>query len=74
MTENEEKKHRPDLLHQECQEAMDLLQESCPKIRAAFKLLRREALTEAVQAFIPQPTVEAFHVGILHRFAWLNEL
>src|SRR5207249_9624875 len=28
----------------------------------------------SVQAFIPQPTIEAFHVGILHRLARLNEL
>jgi hypothetical protein len=27
----------------------------------------------SVQALIPQPSVEAFHVGVLHRFAWLNE-
>ena len=26
-----------------------------------------------VQAFIPELAVKAFDIGILHRFAWLNE-
>src|SRR5258705_915327 len=27
-----------------------------------------------IQTFIAQPAVEAFHVRVLHRLSWLNEL
>src|SRR5579864_7707470 len=27
-----------------------------------------------IQAFIPQPAVKAFHIGVLYRLTWLNEV